>query len=77
MSAPPAKYADLIEWVTNALDGIGGNNGKIVINVNGGAVEADLETTSTELDGKGRRVKVRRTATTRIRLESNMPVRWR
>lgn len=68
------RYADIIEWITTALDGIGGNTGKIVLNVNGGAVEADVETTSTELDSKGRRVKVKRTATTHISLKLNMSV---
>lgn len=76
MSATPPKYADIIEWVTDALDGIGGNNGKIVLNVNGGRVDADLETSSIELDGKGRRVRVRRTATTQLKLDLHLPVAW-
>lgn len=72
MSASPLKYADIIEWVTNALDGIGGNNGKLVLNVSGGRVDADLETTNVELDTRGRRVKVKRIATTQLKLDLNM-----
>lgn len=77
MQTPP-KYEAVIEWLTTALATIAGANAKITLNVNGGAIEADLETTDIELDSRGRKVKVKRIATTHLSIsEVKRSVLWR
>lgn len=68
MADLPPKYHDVFDWLVTALDSIGGAQGKIVLNVNGGAVDADLVTSASEVDGQGRSVKVERRTTTHLRI---------
>lgn len=65
MSVPP-KYESVIEWLTTVLDALEGGTAKIILDVNGGAVDATVETTGTELDSHKRKVKVKKTATTHL-----------
>lgn len=71
MGAPPPKYYDLVKWITTALASIEGDNCKIVLNVNGSEVDAELITNSTELDTESRKVKVEKRTTTRLRIAKN------
>ena len=66
MSALPPKYKDLVEWVIAALDTIDGKKGKIVFDVFDGAVDASLITHDTELDSRGRKVKIETLAKTHL-----------
>lgn len=65
MQTPP-KYEAVIEWLTASLDALEGGTAKIILDVNGGAVDATLETTGTEQDSHKRKVKVKKTATTHL-----------
>lgn len=74
-----AKYQDVVEWLLPALDALAGGQGKIVLNVNGGAVEADLVTSGTDVDEQGRKVKYEKRTTTRLRIEGvkpPAPIKW-
>lgn len=63
-----ADLATLFAWLTQAIDDLPSDQAKIVLNVNGGVIDADVVTVAKQVDTQGRLVKVEQRTTTHLRI---------
>lgn len=63
-----ADLVALYRWLNQAIDDLPSDQAKIVLNINGSIVDADVVTVAKEVDTQGRLVKVERRATSHLRI---------
>lgn len=63
-----ADLAALIAWLNHTIDDLPDQQAKIVLNVNGCMIHADVVTVARQVDTQGRLVKVEQRTTSQLRI---------
>jgi hypothetical protein len=63
-----ADLAILVAWLQQAIEDLPSDQAKIVLNINGCVVDADVVTVARKVDAQGRLVKVEQSARSHLRI---------